>query len=63
MDHDLGAEYRQVGDALGFGLDELRRIAAKGIESTWLDASDRAALAREFDAALPTTSTRTPHIT
>ncbi len=59
MDHDLGAEYRQVGDALGFGLDELRRIAAEGIESTWLDASDRAALAREFDAALPTTSTST----
>jgi adenosine deaminase len=53
---DLGAEYRAVGEALGFSLDELVQIARDGIESTWLDASDRATLAREFDATLATLS-------
>ncbi len=48
MDLDLGSEYRRVGDAYGFGLDELRQIAIEGIASTWLDASDRASLAWSF---------------
>ena len=39
--------------AFGFDDDELSRIALQGIESTWLDASDRQQLAREFEAAQP----------
>ncbi len=32
MDDDLGTEYRTVGEALGFGLDEMAQIARDGIE-------------------------------
>ena len=52
MDHDLGREYRNVAEAFGYSRDELERIAVDGIESTWLDEADRAALAAEFEAAL-----------
>ena len=51
-DLDLGLEYRRVGDAYGFSVDDLGRIALEGIESTWLDAADRASLAREFETTL-----------
>lgn len=60
MDDDLGTEYRTVGEALGFGLDEMAQIARDGIESTWLDASDRLSLGREFDAALATLTSPEP---
>jgi adenosine deaminase len=49
---DLGSEYRAVGSALGYDLPELGRIAIEGIASTWLDASEQAALEREFAAAI-----------
>jgi len=49
METDLGREYRAVEEAYGLGLDELRRLALDGIESTWLDASERTALARQFE--------------
>lgn len=52
MQQDLGREYRNVGEAYGYGIDELGRIAVEGIESTWLDDEDRATLRSEFDAAL-----------
>jgi adenine deaminase len=52
MELDLGQEYRSVAAASGLGADELGRMALEGIESTWLDASDRATLASEFDAVL-----------
>jgi adenosine deaminase len=52
MDLDLGREYRSVADAYGYGVDELARIARDGIESTWLDASDRASLSSAFGAAI-----------
>lgn len=52
MGLDLGLEYRRVAEAHGFGLEELGRVALEGIESTWLDAPDRASLTREFEAAL-----------
>jgi adenine deaminase len=52
MEIDLGREYRMVGEALGYDRPELGQLALEGIESTWLDASDRASLAREFTAAL-----------
>jgi adenosine deaminase len=50
MDHDLGREYRLVGEAFDLDLEELRQLAIEGIESTWLDDSDRRALRAEFDA-------------
>ena len=52
MEIDLGLEYRRVGEAYGLDLEALGRFARDGIESTWLDDSDRRSLAREFDAEL-----------
>jgi adenosine deaminase len=52
MELDLGREYRRVGEAYGYGLTELGRIAVDGIRSTWLDETERAAMTREFEAAL-----------
>ena len=52
QDLDLGLEYRRVADAHGLTADEMGRLAVEGIESTWLDASDRAAMRREFEAVL-----------
>lgn len=49
---DLGLEYRRVADAFGLDAAEMGRIAIEGIESTWLDDSERAALRNEFEAAL-----------
>ena len=49
MDHDLGREYRLVGEAFDLDLDELRQLAIEGIDSTWLDDTDRRALRAEFD--------------
>ena len=51
MQHDLGREYRLVGEAFAFDLAELRAIALEGIDSTWLDDADRRALRAEFQAA------------
>jgi adenosine deaminase len=52
MEWDLGAEYRAVGEAHGLSVAELGALALEGIESTWLDETDRAALAGEFKQAL-----------
>jgi len=52
MQHDLGREYRLVGQAFDLDLEELGRLAVEGIQSTWLDDSDRRSLTREFDIAL-----------
>jgi adenosine deaminase len=52
MELDLGLEYRNVGDALGLSVADLGRMAAEGIESTWLDEPERAALRRAFEAEL-----------
>jgi adenosine deaminase len=49
---DLGREYGGLGEAFGWNLEELGRLALAGIESTWLDDSDRRALARDFEAHL-----------
>jgi len=50
---DLGREYRNVAEAYGLTLNEMRRLATEGIESTWLDESDRRAFAAQFAAARP----------
>lgn len=52
LDLDLGQEYRRVAEAFELGIDDLGRLAVEGIESTWLDETDRRALAAEFQAAL-----------
>ena len=52
MELDLGLEYRRVGEAFDIDLDALVLLARDGIESTWLDESDRAALRTEFERAL-----------
>jgi adenosine deaminase len=52
MELDLGLEYRRVGEAFGLDLAELGRLALEGVESTWLDESDRTALRTEFEASL-----------
>jgi adenosine deaminase len=52
MEMDLGREYRSVAEAYGLDTEELGRIAVDGIESTWLDETDRRALASAFEAVL-----------
>jgi adenosine deaminase len=52
MDLDLGLEYRRVAEAYGRTFDELGRIAVEGIESTWLDESDRRSLRQLFETEL-----------
>jgi len=49
-DLDLGLEYRRVAEAYGLEVEEMRRIALEGIDSTWLDDSERRDLRREFEA-------------
>ncbi len=51
-DLDLGREHRAVADALGFSIEAIAGLAVEGIESTWLDATDRAALRTEFEAVI-----------
>lgn len=50
-DLDLGREYRNVAEAHGLSVGDMVQLAIEGIESTWLDASERAVLAREFREA------------
>jgi adenosine deaminase len=49
---DLGVEYRNVASAFGMDVDAMRAFAREGIESTWLDDSERRTLAAEFDATV-----------
>ena len=46
---DLGREYRDVAEALGYGYDEMCRIAVEGIDATWLDQVERRDLRRSFE--------------
>ena len=49
---DLGVEYERVASASGWSAAEMGHLAVEGIESTWLDASERTELRREFEAEL-----------
>ena len=51
-DLDLGREYRRVAAAYAWDVEGMGKLALEGIESTWLDAPDRAALTREFEGIL-----------
>jgi len=46
---DLGREYRDVAEALGYGYDEMCGIAVEGIDATWLDETGRSELRRSFE--------------
>lgn len=48
-DLDLGREYRAVAEAHGMSVEAMAALAVAGIESTWLDAPDRARLRVEFE--------------
>jgi adenosine deaminase len=50
-DLDLGYEYRSVAAAFGWGWDEMVAIALDGVEATWLDRDDKAALRRRVEEA------------
>ena len=54
MSWDLGQEYRAIGEAYSLDVGELSAMAIGGIESTWLDDTDRRALRTEFERALTT---------
>ena len=49
---NLGREYRAVAESLGYGYDEMCRIAVEGIDATWLDASERQDLRRTFETEI-----------
>ena len=59
MNWDLGREYEALGAQQGFDITELGSIAVEGIASTWLDASAKASMVREFEAALVAASDTT----
>jgi adenosine deaminase len=48
-DANLGREYRSVAEELGFSFADMCRIAVEGVEATWLDDGERAALRRSFE--------------
>jgi adenosine deaminase len=47
-DLDLGKEYRSVARALRMPWSEIEAVALDGVEATWLDDGDKAALRRRF---------------
>jgi adenosine deaminase len=58
MQWDLGREYRAIAEAFSYDIEELASIAKEGIYSTWLDGSDQAVLAREFEIVLGETAAK-----
>ena len=48
-DLDLGREYLSVMRAFGFTWDDMVRISLDGVEATWLDPSDKSALAARVE--------------
>jgi adenosine deaminase len=52
LDLDLGEEYRRVAEAFELEDDELGRMAIEGIQSTWLDETDRRSMTLEFEQIL-----------
>ena len=52
MQWDLGREYAAVAQAYGLDVATMGQMAIAGIDSTWLDESDRRSLRAEFATAL-----------
>jgi adenine deaminase len=59
-DLDLGAEYRSVAAAFGWGWDDMVAIALDGVEGCWLDGPGKAALRRKIEAAAITLAPERP---
>jgi adenosine deaminase len=51
-DLDLGKEYRTVATAQHLSFDEVAAVALDGVEASWLEAPEKAALRTEFEARL-----------
>jgi adenosine deaminase len=51
-DLDLGKEYRTVARALAMPWSEVEAVALDGVEATWLDDGEKAALRRSFERDL-----------
>jgi adenine deaminase len=51
-DLDLGKEYQTVAQALGLSVGEMARICVEGIDSTFLDESERSRLRSSFTVEL-----------
>jgi adenosine deaminase len=49
---DIGKEYVDFCGQNGYGPDVVRRLVLNGVEATWLDVSEKAALRREFESEL-----------
>jgi adenosine deaminase len=46
---DIGKEYVDMVPAAGWGLATVRELMLNGVEATWLDDGDKAAMAKEFE--------------
>jgi adenosine deaminase len=46
---DLGQEYARLCAALGYGPDAVRRLCLAGVESSWLDDTDKAVMRCDFE--------------
>ena len=49
---DLGTEFVKLFEVTGFGPEIARRLVLDGVDATWLDDADRAALRRELEAEI-----------
>lgn len=49
---DIGKEYVDFCGRNGYGADVVRGLVLNGVEATWLDAADKAALRAEFESEL-----------
>jgi adenosine deaminase len=49
---DIGKEYVDFCGQNGYGPDVVRQLVLNGVDATWLDAGDKAALRKDFEAEL-----------
>jgi adenosine deaminase len=54
IESDLGAEYAALAGAFGYGFERMVEIALAGVDATWLDADEKAALRDRTAAAADT---------
>jgi len=52
IDLDLGKEYRSVAAAQRLSFDEVAAVALDGVEASWLEGPEKAALRADFEARL-----------
>jgi adenosine deaminase len=49
---DLGQEYVRLCSALAYGPDTVRRLCLNGVDASWLDDVDKAAMRHDFEAQI-----------